>query len=85
MQPVQDLLNRIRWDAVFADADFEIGYYDRIEDQIIQVEYAALSFPPDDYFVFELLDNEGAVHRIPYHRIRRITRNGQCIWSRDPH
>ena len=85
MQPVQDLLNRIRWDEVFATAVFEIGYYDRIEDQIIQVKYAELFFPTDDHFAFELLDDEGSVHRIPYHRIRRITRNGHCIWSRSPH
>jgi uncharacterized protein (UPF0248 family) len=32
-----------------------------------------------------LLDDEGTVHRIPYHRIRRITRNGHCVWSRSPH
>ncbi len=85
MQPVQDLLSRIRWDEVFAAADFEIGYYDRIVKKIIQVSYAALYFPPDDHFVFELLDSEGTVHRIPYHRIQQIHRNGHCIWSRQIH
>lgn len=35
MMPVHELLNRIRWDAGFAEADFKIGYYDRIEDRKI--------------------------------------------------
>ena len=82
MQPVQDLLNRIRWDQVYADADFEIGYYDRIKDRIIQVPFAALSFPADDHFAFELFDSTGEVHRVPYHRVREIHRNGRCVWNR---
>lgn len=85
MQPVQDLLNRIRWDHVYADADFEIGYYDRIKDRIIVVPFATLSFPADDHFAFELFDNAGEVHRVPYHRVREIHRNGSCIWSRQGH
>ncbi len=85
MQPAQDLLNRIRWDQEFGDADFEIGYYDRVEDRIIRVPFAALNFPTDDHLVFELLDSAGEVRRIPYHRVREIHRNGRCIWSRQGH
>lgn len=85
MQPVQDILNRIRWDHVYAVADFEIGYYDRIEDRIIRIPFSALSFPADDHFAFELLDSQGEVHHVPFHRVREIHRNGRCIWSRQRH
>ena len=85
MQPVQVLLNRIRWDQAFGDADFEIGYYDRIEDRIIHVPFSALTFPPDDHFAFEVFDGAGEIHHIPYHRVRQIHRNGRCIWSRQGH
>lgn len=85
MQPVQDLLNRIRWDKNFSDANFEVGYYDRIKDTLIMVPFQDIDFPPENHFAFELLDNDGNVHCIPYHRIRQITRNGQCIWRRTIH
>ena len=85
MQPVQDLLNRIRWDQRYADADFEIGYYDRIEDRIIRIPFAELCVPEDDHFAFEFLDSDGELHRVPFHRIREIHRNGRCIWSRQRH
>jgi len=85
MQPVQDLLHRIRWDPGYADADFAIGYYDRIEDRVILVPFAALSFPADDHFAFELFDRSGTVQRIPFHRVREVHRNGRCIWQRPVH
>ncbi len=82
MQPVQDLLHRIQWDQDFADAEFEIGYYDRVEDRIILVPFSALHFPEDDHFAFELYDASGGVRRVPFHRVREIYRDGRCIWKR---
>jgi uncharacterized protein (UPF0248 family) len=82
MQPVQDLLHRIQWDPAFAEADFAIGYYDRVEDCIVQVPFEALRFPEDDHFAFELFDGSGEARRVPFHRVREIHRNGRCIWSR---
>lgn len=85
MQPVQDLLHRIRWDRAYGDAAFEIGYYDRIEQCIIRVPFSALDFPEDDRFAFELLDPSGETRHIPFHRIREIHRNGRCVWRRPVH
>jgi uncharacterized protein (UPF0248 family) len=85
MQPIQELLHRIQWDKDFADADFKIGYYDRVEDRIILVPLPALHFPEKDHFMFELFDHDGAVHRVPFHRVREVYRDGRCIWKRpDP-
>jgi uncharacterized protein (UPF0248 family) len=83
MIPVHELLSRIRWDAEFAAADFVIGYYDRIGGEIRHVPFASLGFPPDDHFRFTLIDEEGAVHNIPYHRVREVFRNGERIWYRE--
>jgi uncharacterized protein (UPF0248 family) len=82
MQPVQDLLHRIRWDPDFGEAEFEIGYYDRVEDRIVDVPFSGLHFPEDDHSVFELIDFKGEVRRIPLHRVREIYRNGRRIWNR---
>ena len=33
-------------------------------------------------FVFEVTDEEGIAHSIPYHRVRRVWREGKLVWSR---
>ena len=82
MIPIQDLLNRIRWDQEFAKGRFEIGYYDRVEKKIIRVPFHALHFEPGDHFAFEITDALGEVHSIPYHRVHQVYRDGKLIWDR---
>jgi len=84
MLPIHKLLNRIRWDPRFRAGRFEIGYYDRRVNGILMVPLAAIRFPADTRFVFELYDDEGELHRIPFHRVRHVTRNGRVIWRRAP-
>ena len=83
MQPVHDILNRIRWDPGFGQDDFEIGFYDRIEKKIVRVAFTDLIFPKDDHFAFELLNSEGEPHHVPYHRVKQIFRNGKLNWHRE--
>ena len=45
MIPIQDLLHRLRWDPGFAAASFEIGYYDRVLEEVVRVRFEDL---PDD-------------------------------------
>jgi uncharacterized protein (UPF0248 family) len=33
-------------------------------------------------FAFEALEEDGSVHRVPYHRVRAVWRDGELIWSR---
>ena len=84
MTPIQELLNRIRWDPAFADADFSIGYYDRPSGKIMVVPFRELYFPKESPAAFELVDKEGCLHSIPLHRVRRVWRNGELIWERNP-
>jgi uncharacterized protein (UPF0248 family) len=84
MQPIQQLLSRLRWDPRFRRGCYEIGYYDRQERRIIRLPFAALSFPPAAHRVFEWRDAEGQTRRIPYHRVRRVWRDGRLLWQRNP-
>jgi hypothetical protein len=34
MQPIHELINRIRWDSEFAKGSFQLGYYDMTEDRV---------------------------------------------------
>jgi uncharacterized protein (UPF0248 family) len=84
MIPIQDLLHRIRWDTEFGRGEFVIGYYDRIEHEIIHVPFREIKFPQDCPSVFELIDcDEGQTHTIPLHRVRSVYKNGELIWHRE--
>ena len=83
MIPIHDLLNRIRWDKAFGQADFVIGYYDRVAGVIIRVPLGDISFEAGDHFSFDLFDDEGVQHCIPLHRIKEVYRDGQLIWHRE--
>ena len=82
MIPIQDLLHRICWDPEFGRGEFVIGYYDRIEHEIICVPFREISFPKDGPGIFELLDHEGQTHSIPLHRVKSICKDGELIWHR---
>jgi len=80
--PIHELLNRIRWDTVFARGNFELGYLDRVENRIIVVPFAEVSFSRDDPRAFRLVDEAGRSHRVPFHRVREVYKDGQRIWHR---
>lgn len=83
MKPIRDLLNRIRWDKEFAKAEFRIGYYDRLEDAIIFVSLMQIFQEEDDHFSIQVIDDEGGLHMVPFHRIREVYRNDTLIWKRE--
>ena len=79
MQPIHELLDRIRWDGEFGNAEFAIGYYDRIEDRIVVVALGSCERTEDG---FRMIDAEERVISVPLHRVRQVFRNGALIWSR---
>lgn len=82
MVPIQQLLQRIRWDPQFGRAEFVIGYYDRLRRSIVRVPFADVQFESGDHFSFTAVEADGSVHPIPLHRIREVYRNGELIWQR---
>jgi uncharacterized protein (UPF0248 family) len=83
MRPIHELINRIKWDKKFAQADFIIGYYDRSKNEVINVPLNRIYFDKHDRFDFELTDDTGEHRSIPLHRIRQVYRNGKLIWQRE--
>jgi uncharacterized protein (UPF0248 family) len=83
MMPIHELLNRIRWDEAFADAEFIIGFYDRVADLVVRRPLKEVYFEKDDHYFFYFMDDEGETHNVPLHRIREIVRDGELIWQRD--
>ena len=75
-------MNRIRWDREFGMGRFEIGYYDRVEDRVIRVPLARIEFPEGDHFSFLIADEFEEQVAIPFHRVRKVWKNGIVIWER---
>jgi uncharacterized protein (UPF0248 family) len=83
MIPIQDLLSRIRWDPGFARGEFAIGYFDRIENRVVNLAFRSVHFSAGEHFSFDAVEDDGTVHTVPLHRVRDVWRNGRRIWHRE--
>ena len=82
MQPIQDLLNRIHWDPDFGQGWFELAFLDHSARELVRLAFDRISFVPGDHYFFHYLDEAGAMHSVPFHRIRAVYKNGEVIWQR---
>ena len=84
MIPIHELLSRIRWDAEFARSSFVIGYWDRVAGRVLHVDLREIAWDADNPSFFDLIDEDGLAHSIPFHRVREVWRDGSLIWQRHP-
>lgn len=84
MIPIHALLSRIRWDPGFVRSRFVIGYWDRVAGRVLRADLREIARDADNPAFFNLVDAAGAVHSIPFHRVREVWRDGELIWSRHP-
>jgi uncharacterized protein (UPF0248 family) len=82
MQPLQDLLHRIRWDPEFGKGSFALGYYDRVDRAEQIVPFSAITFAAAGPDTFSVEDEDGVVRHIPLHRVRTVYKDGSVIWQR---
>jgi glutathione synthase/RimK-type ligase-like ATP-grasp enzyme/uncharacterized protein (UPF0248 family) len=84
MTPIHELLARIRWDAAFAKGRFALGYWDRVARRVLHVDLRDIAWDADNPTFFDLVDEDGVVHAIPFHRVREVWRDGELVWCRHP-
>jgi uncharacterized protein (UPF0248 family) len=82
MIPIDRLLDRIRWDAEFGRASFNVGYWDRVQRRVVQVPLERAEREDGAFFAFRVRGDDGALHEVPLHRIREVRRDGALIWQR---
>lgn len=82
MQPIQDLLHRIQWDATFGHAGFVIGYHDHVAHAIVRVPWERVHFESGEHFSLDVRGDDGSTHMVPLHRVREVWRDGVLIWQR---
>jgi uncharacterized protein (UPF0248 family) len=78
MQPISDLLNKIKWDKRENPKEYSIFYFDRILKTLIEIPYTKIKRIEGSFMV---LDNEEESN-IPLHRIKRVTKNKDIVWER---
>ena len=83
MITIQQLLNRIRWDPLFGKGEFQIGYYDRVEQRIYKVPLNQVYLTQGDHFFFHVANRGGVIHEVPFHRVKEVYKNGELIWQRE--
>ena len=81
MQPLEQLLDRIRWDPGFKGA-FALGYQDRIHEHLIVVPLPSIETDAENPGAFRIVDENGVPRTIPFHRVRVVYRDGREIWRR---
>jgi uncharacterized protein (UPF0248 family) len=82
--PIHRLLARIRWDAEYARGRYVIGYWDRVAGRVLRADLREIAWDADNPSLFDLLDEDGVAHSIPFHRVREVWRDGSLIWRRQP-
>ena len=78
MTPIQDLLNKIKWDKRENPNQYTIFYYDRILNKLIQIPYTKIKKLEGSFMV---LDNEQESN-IPLHRVKKVEKNNVVVWER---
>jgi hypothetical protein len=59
-----------------------IGYYDKVDAQIIRVPFRRVHLARDEYFSFDIEEEDGTTHMVPFHPVREVWRNGELLWQR---
>ena len=78
MQPIQHLLNKIKWDKRENPQDYQIFYHDRILNKLIRIPYTKIKKIEGSFMVLDNVDETN----IPLHRIKKVMKNNQIVLER---
>ena len=78
MQPIHELLNKIKWDKREDSGQYSIFYFDRILKKLVKIPYYKIKRIEGRFMV---LDNEEESN-IPLHRIKKVAKGNVVVWER---
>lgn len=79
MQPIKDLLNKIKWDENLDEKDFVVYYLDNVTKKLEPIRFVDIKKIEGSFIVIEK-DNEETF--IPMHRIHEVRKKGEVVWKR---
>lgn len=83
MQPIHELLHRIKWDPEFGKGEFVLGYEDRLAGGEVLVPMRSIGLDPGSHS-FSVNDGSDSVAHVPLHRVHTVYKDGVTIWRRPP-
>ncbi len=83
MIPLHELLSRIHWDPEFGHGEFVLGYLDKLRHELVYIPLREVHQYSESHFCFDVTDDAGMVHTIPYHRVKEVWKDGAVIWRRE--
>ena len=78
MQPIKELLNKIKWDKKENPEQYSIFYFDRILKKLIEISYNKIKKIEGSFMV---VDNEDESN-VPLHRIKKVTKDNVVVWEK---
>jgi len=82
MIPIHDFLQKIKWDEKENLDEYEVAYFDQVQDKYLKVPYTNIKRIEQEIFIVE---QDGKESTIPLHQIKKIFRQGDMIWERPEH
>lgn len=82
MQPIHRLIQQLRWDPRFAEADLRLGYHDRVLDRTVVVGIDHVELERGNRFSFRLVSDSAESIGVPFHRVRAVWCDDRQIWAR---
>lgn len=79
MKPIQDLLNKLKWDTSEHPEEYTFFYFDRVEKILKELRYKEI-LKIEEGFLYLLKNGEEVA--IPLHRIKKVIKNNVVIWER---
>ena len=79
MIPIQDLINKIKFDSREKPEDYVLFYLDRIEGELKPIKFLEIKRTEGNFLV---LEKKGEEVEIPMHRIKKVERKGEVVWER---
>jgi len=77
MQPIKDLINKIKWDKRESPKDYSLIYIDLGKKK--ELSYTDIKRLEGNFMIIERNNEET---EIPLHRIREVKKRGEIIWKR---
>jgi uncharacterized protein (UPF0248 family) len=77
MQPIKDLINKIKWDKRESPEDYSLIYIDLGKKK--ELAYISIKRLEGNFMIIERNSEE---IEIPLHRIKEVLKKGKVIWRR---
>jgi uncharacterized protein (UPF0248 family) len=81
MQPIKDLLNKIKWDENLKKEEYVINYLDSVEKKLIPLKFSEILRLEGSFMVIEKDSQETY---IPLHRVKEVKEKEKLVWQRTP-